>query len=144
MISNLKTAPDSLHFFCNGITDKSQMFSWDSFDDSKVTKLAPECQVFRVNYGYMLTLLFFTYMKIWYSVTPISSIFQTSTHVWGKSINCFLVLGLNCRNCTFSDHLRSKSLFPFCTWHCSGGFCNWDLFCLFLSCFPEPLPWFRC
>lgn len=28
----------------------------------------------------------------------------------------------------FSDHSRSKPLFPFCTWHCSGGFCNWDLF----------------
>lgn len=59
VISNLKTALDSLHFFCNEITDKSQMFSWDSFDDSKVTKLAPECQVFSVNYGYMLTLLFY-------------------------------------------------------------------------------------
>lgn len=33
------------------------MFSWDSFDNSEVTKLAPECLVFSVNCGYMLTLL---------------------------------------------------------------------------------------
>lgn len=33
-------------------------------------------------------------IKIWYSITWIPSIFQTPTHVWGKSINCLLMLGL--------------------------------------------------
>lgn len=45
-------------------------------------------------------------MKIWYSVTRIPSIFQTSTHVWGKSINCLSVLGSNCLTCTFGPYKK--------------------------------------
>ena len=52
-------------------------------------------------------------MKIWYSVTRIPSIFQTSTHVWGKSINCLLVLGFKLSNLYFWSIQEANPCFHF-------------------------------
>lgn len=56
-------------------------------------------------------------MKIRYSVTWIPSIFQTSTHVWGKSLSFWIQL---------SNYflVQKESLFPLGIQHCNSGFCN--------------------
>lgn len=78
-------------------------------------------------------------MKIWYSVTRIPSIFQTSTHVWGKLINCLLVLGFKLCNLYFSSPYKKQ--IPASTLHV--------VFCLMELCLPHcpsfPLPYpFSC